>query len=95
MNKKGLSEHDICTKFITPADKQSGWNEVSQFREEDYFTKGRIIVRSKLGDISIYGQEANYAWVQHFIHHLAPHGMAGFVLPVIASLDHNFWISGL
>ena len=23
---------------------------------------------------------ANYAWVQHFIHHLAPHGMAGFVL---------------
>ncbi|MFO7976442.1 MAG: class I SAM-dependent DNA methyltransferase, partial [Candidatus Hydrogenedentota bacterium] len=23
---------------------------------------------------------ANYAWVQHFIHHLAPHGTAGFVL---------------
>lgn len=23
---------------------------------------------------------ANYAWVQHFIHHLAPHGIAGFVL---------------
>jgi type I restriction enzyme M protein len=23
---------------------------------------------------------ANFAWVQHFIHHLAPHGMAGFVL---------------
>jgi type I restriction enzyme M protein len=23
---------------------------------------------------------ANYAWVQHFIHHLAPDGMAGFVL---------------
>jgi type I restriction enzyme M protein len=23
---------------------------------------------------------ANYAWIQHFIHHLAPHGMAGFVL---------------
>jgi type I restriction enzyme M protein len=23
---------------------------------------------------------ANYAWVQHFIHHLAPTGMAGFVL---------------
>jgi hypothetical protein len=22
---------------------------------------------------------ANFAWVQHFIHHLAPHGMAGFV----------------
>ena len=23
---------------------------------------------------------ANFAWVQHFIHHLAPHGMARFVL---------------
>jgi type I restriction enzyme M protein len=23
---------------------------------------------------------ANFAWVQHFIHHLAPHGIAGFVL---------------
>jgi type I restriction enzyme M protein len=23
---------------------------------------------------------ANYAWVQHFIHHLAPNGIAGFVL---------------
>ena len=23
---------------------------------------------------------ANYAWIQHFIYHLAPHGLAGFVL---------------
>lgn len=23
---------------------------------------------------------ANFAWVQHFIHHLAPHGLAGFVM---------------
>lgn len=23
---------------------------------------------------------ANYAWIQHFLHHLAPHGIAGFVL---------------
>ena len=23
---------------------------------------------------------ANFAWVPHFIHHVAPHGMAGFVL---------------
>ena len=25
-------------------------------------------------------RNANYAWVQHFVHHLAPKGMAGFVL---------------
>ena len=25
-------------------------------------------------------QNANYAWIQHFLYHLAPKGMAGFVL---------------
>ena len=27
-----------------------------------------------------FASNANYAWVQHFIHHLAPNGVAGFVL---------------
>jgi type I restriction enzyme M protein len=31
---------------------------------------------------------ANFAWVQHFIHHLAPHGIAGFVL-ANASMSSN------
>src|ERR1700730_13810131 len=48
MNKKELSERDICTKYITPAVKQAGWDELAQIREEDGFTKGRIIVRGKL-----------------------------------------------
>src|SRR5256884_6204939 len=48
MNKKDLSERDICTKFITPAVKKAGWDELSQIREEVSFTKGRIIVRGKL-----------------------------------------------
>jgi len=48
MNKENLSERDICTKFITPAVKQAGWDEMSQIREEVSFTKGRIIVRGKL-----------------------------------------------
>jgi type I restriction enzyme R subunit len=48
MNKKDLSERDICTKFITPAVKQAGWDEMTQLREEVYFTRGRIIVRGKL-----------------------------------------------
>ena len=48
MNKKSLSERDICTKFITPAVKQAGWNVLTQIREEVSFTKGRIIVRGKL-----------------------------------------------
>jgi type I restriction enzyme R subunit len=48
MNKKDLSERDICTKFVTPAVAQAGWDLQSQVREEVAFTKGRIIVRGKL-----------------------------------------------
>lgn len=48
MNKKDLSKRDIGTKFISPAVKQTGWNEISQFREKCGFTKGRLIVRGKL-----------------------------------------------
>ncbi|MDP3098083.1 MAG: DEAD/DEAH box helicase family protein [Syntrophales bacterium] len=45
---KDLSERDICTKFITPAVRRAGWDDLSQIREEVSFTKGRIIVRGKL-----------------------------------------------
>ena len=30
--------------------------------------------------ITVDGGNANYAWILHFLHHLAPHGTAGFVL---------------
>ncbi len=48
MDKRSLTERDICTKFILPAIKRAGWDEMLQVREEVYFTKGRIIVRGKL-----------------------------------------------
>jgi type I restriction enzyme R subunit len=48
MDKRSLSERDICTKFITPALRQAGWDELLQIREEVSFTKGRVIVRGKL-----------------------------------------------
>lgn len=48
MDKRAFSERDICTKFITPALRQAGWDELLQIREEVGFTKGRIIVRGKL-----------------------------------------------
>ena len=48
MDKRTLSERDICTKFITPALRAAGWDEMHQIREEVSFTKGRIIVRGKL-----------------------------------------------
>jgi type I restriction enzyme R subunit len=46
-SKKQLTEQDIRTKYITPAIKKSGWDEMTQFREEVYFTDGRIIVKGK------------------------------------------------
>lgn len=48
MDKKQLSERDICTKFITPALEAAGWDISTQIREEFPITKGRIIVRGKL-----------------------------------------------
>ena len=48
MDKKALSERDICTKFITPALVQAGWDIQTQIREEVTFTAGRIIVRGRL-----------------------------------------------
>ncbi len=48
MKKPGLSERDICSKFITPALVASGWDLLSQIREEVTFTKGRVIVRGKM-----------------------------------------------
>ena len=47
------------------------------FNDSDWFRKDDD-VRWKFG-VPPKGN-ANFAWVQHFIHHLAPHGMAGFVL---------------
>ena len=48
MNKKDLSERDICTKFITPSIIKAGWDKDSQIREEVSFTAGKVMVRGKL-----------------------------------------------
>jgi type I restriction enzyme R subunit len=48
MNKKSLSERDICTKFITPSLVAAGWDLETQIREEVGFTDGRIYVRGKI-----------------------------------------------
>lgn len=47
MNKKTLSERDICTKFITPALEKAGWDIQLQVSEEFSFTDGKIYVKGK------------------------------------------------
>lgn len=34
INKKALRERDICTKYITPAIVELGWDVQTQVREE-------------------------------------------------------------
>ena len=45
MDKKLLSERDICSKYITPALLKVGWDLHRQLREEVTLTDGRIQVR--------------------------------------------------
>lgn len=48
MDKRLLSERDICSKFILPALINAGWDLQTQISEEKSLTAGRIIVRGKL-----------------------------------------------
>lgn len=47
-DKKNLSERDICTKFITPALIQSGWDLHSQIREQVKAEKTREALKREL-----------------------------------------------
>ncbi len=47
MNKKSLSEQDICSKYILPAVTNAGWDLKYQIREQVSFTAGKILVRGK------------------------------------------------
>ncbi|MEG3900931.1 DEAD/DEAH box helicase family protein [Microcoleus sp. B4-C5] len=47
MNKKDLSEPDICDRYITPALYEAGWKK-SQIRREYGFTDGQMIVRGQM-----------------------------------------------
>lgn len=62
MDKKEMSERDICTKFITPAIKQANWKE-RQIREEVKLTNGRIIVK---GSTASRGQEKRADYILYY-----------------------------
>jgi len=62
-NKKDLSERDICTKYITPALKQAGWDLQKQVREEVSFTDGRIYVK---GNLSVRGKRKRADYILYY-----------------------------
>ncbi|WPD21064.1 MAG: DEAD/DEAH box helicase family protein [Candidatus Electrothrix scaldis] len=48
IDRKELSETDICDQCITPALKRSGWDQRSQIRREYPLTPGPVIVRGNM-----------------------------------------------
>ena len=52
INKKELSETDICDLFITPSIKEAGWDPIRQIRREVTLTPGPIIVRGNMSSRS-------------------------------------------
>jgi len=49
MYKKQLTEADIISKFILPAVEKSGWDSMTQIRQEVKLRDGKVIVRGNLG----------------------------------------------
>jgi type I restriction enzyme, R subunit len=47
MDKKALSESDICDKFIRPAMEAAGWDGMVQIYREYPLRAGRVVVRGK------------------------------------------------
>jgi type I restriction enzyme R subunit len=45
VDKKKLSEADICEKFITPAIQLAGWDTIEQIYREYTLRPGRVVVR--------------------------------------------------
>ncbi len=79
LEKKTLSERDICTKFITPALTAGGkWDLLSQIREEVSFTKGRVIVR---GQLSTCGEPKRADFILSY--------KPGIQLAIIEAKDNN------
>jgi type I restriction enzyme R subunit len=47
MNKKNLSESDICDKFVRPAMVEAGWHGFDQIYAQYPLREGRVVVRGK------------------------------------------------
>ncbi len=89
--KMNLAIRNIESKFVIWNSEGSLLNDAHKDLKADFVLanppfndsdwKGELLredIRWKYGVPPV--KNANFAWVQHFIHHLAPQGVAGFVL---------------
>lgn len=89
MDKRALSERDICSKFITPALLQAGWEAMTQIREEVSFTKGRIIVRGR----PVARDRAKRADYVLYYQHIAIAGLCPGPERAVCVLQQRRWLS--
>ncbi len=84
INKKELSEIDICDLYITPAIKAAGWDQYSQIRREVTLTPGPVVVR---GEMSARNKKKKK--FADYVLHKEP----GVPIAVVEAKDNNKTIS--
>lgn len=84
INKKELSEIDICDLYITPAIKNAGWDQHTQIRREVTLTPGPVIVRGEMS--SRNKKKKKFA---DYVLHKEP----GVPIAVVEAKDNNKSIS--
>ncbi len=78
MDKKTLSEQDICSKYVLPAITDAGWNLQSQIREQVTFTAGRIQI---FGKTISRGEKKRADFILYYKNHLP--------LAIVEAKDNN------
>lgn len=78
MDKKSLSEQDICSKYILPAIVNSGWDLLTQVREQVTFTAGRIQI---FGKSVTRGEKKRADFILYYKNH--------FPIAIIEAKDNN------
>jgi type I restriction enzyme M protein len=89
--KMNLAIRGIDSKFVIWNNEGSFLNDAHKDLKADYLLanppfndsdwKGELVREDMRWTFGVPpAGNANFAWVQHFIHHLAPRGLAGFVL---------------
>ena len=53
LDKKTLSESDICDLFISPAIKGAGWDQITQIRREVTLAPGPVTVRGNVDNVML------------------------------------------
>ncbi len=94
MDKKKLTERDICTKYILPAIKQAGWDIHTQVLEEVPLTAGRVIVRGQMGARS-KGKRADFVLYHKPNFPLAVIEAKKNTLPIAAGMQQGLAYSDL